>query len=202
MAWVAQNMTQNGVPMKIQTFSSKLDAQSIAKFYISAWSKNGGPEPVVNKANEWTIIGKIQRGYVLTVQAKKTKNGSGSEGFLAVSTLISSIKSDSIRSDTKFPRLPGTKMMSDTRSLDSGRAGKTLILKNDHSVGSNTSFYLSNLKSKGWSIDPMTERASRTSGHSAYLYFNRNDESITLTITRIQHETGSSIVVNITKTSV
>lgn len=201
VAWVAQNMTQNGVPMKIQNFSSRLGVKEITDYYMSAWTKGGGQKPVINEAGEWTVVGKIDDGYLLTVQAKRTKNGNGSEGFLAVSTLLASAKSDSIRSDTTFPRLPGTKMLSDTRSMDEGRFGKTLMMKNNHSVRSNASFYKNNLKSKGWSLDPATSEVQRLSGNNAYLYFSRNDESITMTITRIKNEFGSSIIVNISNTS-
>lgn len=201
VAWVAQNMTQNGVPMKIQNFSSRLGVKEITGYYMSTWTKGNGQKPVINEAGEWTVVGKIDGGYLLTVQAKRTKNGSGSEGFLAVSTLLASAKSDSIRSDTSFPRLPGTKMLSDTRSMDAGRFGKTLMMKNNHSVRSNASFYMSNLKSKGWSIDPTTAEVQRLSGKSTYLYFSRDNESISMTITRIEHKIGSSIIVNINNTS-
>jgi len=202
VAWVAENIIQNGVPMKIQNFSSKLDTKSIADFYVSTWSKKSGPKPVINKSGEWTIIGRIDGGYLLTVQTKKTKNGLGSEGFLAVSTLLASVKSGSIGPDTSFPKLSGTKVLSDTLSKDSGRAGKTLLLKNNYSVRSNASFYINKMKAKGWIIDPLYKEAHRSAVNSSYLYFNRNNESLTITITRLNTEMGSSIVVNITNISV
>ncbi|MFV2005179.1 MAG: hypothetical protein ACC650_08220 [Gammaproteobacteria bacterium] len=202
VAWVAEDIIQNGVPMKIQNFSSKLDTKSITDFYVSTWSKSSGPKPVVNKSAEWTIIGRIDGGYLLTVQTKKSKNGLGSEGFLAVSTLLASLKSGSIGPDTSFPRLSGTKILSDTLSKDLGRTGKTLILKNNYSVRSNTSFYLNKMKAKGWIIDPFSKESQRSAVNSTYLYFNRNNESLTITITRLSSEMGSSIVVNITNISV
>lgn len=202
VAWVAKNIVQNGVPMKIQNFSSKLDAKSVADYYVSTWSKGTGSKPVVNKSAEWIIIGKIQRGYLLTVQAKNTKNGMGSEGFLAVSTLPAMLNSDSIGPDTSFPKLSGTKVLSDTLSEDSGRTGKTLLFKNSYSVRSNASFYINKMKAKGWIIDPLYKEAHRSAVNSSYLYFNRNNESLTITITRLNSEMGSSIVVNITSISV
>lgn len=199
VAWVAENMTQNGVPMKIKNFSSRLGKKSITDFYMSKWSGSSGKKPVMNEAGEWTIIGKLEGKYLLTVQAKKNKNGS--EGFLAISTLPAVAKADSFRTDTKFPRMPGTKLMSDTRSIDDGRVGKTLILKNNHSVKSNATFYTNRLKSKGWALDPMAAEADRNTVNTSYLYFRKNSESCTIAINKLKQEIGSTIVVNITNVS-
>jgi hypothetical protein len=200
VAWVAENMTQNGVPMKIKNFTSTLNTKSIVDFYVSQWSKNSKLKPAVNKAGEWTIVGIIDGDYVLTVQTKKNKQGS--EGFMAVSSILAAAKANTIRSDTRFPRLPGTKMISDTRSLDSNRVGKTLILNNDHSVRSNGSFYLNTLKEKGWVVDPIAKKAYNSAVNKAYLYFRRKNESCTITITRLQKAIGSSVIVNLSTTSV
>lgn len=201
VAWVAENMVQNGVPMKIKTFSSELDKKSIVDFYKSYWSK-GKVKPEINELGEWSIIGMIEGDYMMTVQAKKSTGSGESEGFLAISTLPKSIEKGSITVDNSFPRLPGTKVMSDTRSIDTGRAGKTLVLENNHSVRSNASFYMSRLESKGWNIDPMSREAHKGSVHNTYLYFKKNNQSCTITITKLKKIIGSSIVISITNTSV
>jgi len=202
VAWVAEDMTQNGVPMKIKTFSSRLSKKAIVEFYRAAWSKGSGPKPAVNEGGAWTVVGTIDGGYVLTAQVKDRENNPGSEGFLAISTLIAAAKMDAIRTDTKFPRLSGTQMLSDTRSSDSGRRGKTLIMKNHYSVETNASFYIDKLKADGWSIDPIAATHQQSTINSKYLYFTRSNESITMTITKQKTEMGSSILVNISNISV
>lgn len=203
VAWVAENMVQNGVPMKIKTFSSELDKESVVDFYKSVWG-NGQVKPEINELGEWSVIGMIEGDYLMTVQAKKSsdKESKGSEGFLAISTLPKSAEQGSIRVDDSFPKLPGTKVMSDTRSLDTGRAGKTLVLENNYSVRSNASFYMSRLESKGWSIDPMSKEAHQGAVNNTYLYFRKDNQSCTITITKLKEKIGSSVVINITNTSV
>lgn len=200
VAWVADNMTQNGVPMKIKNFSSKLGKQAIVEFYRATWTNKRDPQPVVNKVGEWTVIGIVKNDYVITVQTKNAKTGS--EGFLTVSTLPAAAASGDIELDMEFPRLPGTQIMSDTRSVDSLKAGKTLILKNNHSVRSNTTFYLNRMRSRGWTIDPMAKEASSNATQVAYLFFKRGKVGCTITVTSMDKEIGSAIVVSISNTSV
>jgi hypothetical protein len=200
VAWVAENMRQNGVPMKIRNFSSKLDSRAIVEFYRATWTNKRDPQPVVNKVGEWTVIGIVKDDFVLTVQTKNAKKGS--EGFLAVSTLPAAAASGAIEVDKEFPRLPGTQIMSDTRSVDSLKVGKTLIMKNNHSVRSNTTFYMNRMKSRGWTIDPIAKEASSNATQIAYLFFKRGKVGCTITVTPMDKEIGSAIVVSITNTSV
>ncbi len=108
----------------------------------------------------------------------------------------------SIHVDDEFPRLSGTKVMSDTGSIDSGRVGNTLILKNNYTVSSNTSFYKSKMQSQGWTLDPVANEVNKSAVHDAYLYFTRDNMACIITINRLKKEIGSSIIVNISNTSV
>lgn len=188
--WVADDMKLNGVSMRIRRFTSKAPVAEIIAFYRHRW-KDRLP-PVENVVGEWTIIGKQQGDYYLTVQVKNAGRG-GSEGLLGISELPVAVAGERVAVDIDFPKMAGTEVLSNVDSNDFGKHGKTLIFKNDHSVQSNASFYKSMLAVQGWKRN---ESYGGIRGDRHLLYFQRRDQSASIVIAPDQGE-GTAIVVNI-----
>lgn len=188
---VADDMKYNGVPMRIRQFSSEAGVEGVLAFYRQRWSNDGKLKPVQNSLGEWKIIGRQSGDYYQTVQVKP--RAGGSEGFAGVTKLPSMTAPPSV--DTQFPRMPETQVISDIDSNDHGKAAKTLILKNEHSVASNASYYQSILSTQDWKQNRAFGAAQNTSANHV-LYFERRKEAANITISSIP-QGGSIVVINI-----
>ena len=197
VVWVGDDMTQNGVAMQIKTFASDLDVKSVIEFYRNSWAALSlAAKPVENDLGEWKVIGYQQGDYLVTVQVRPQEKN-GSEGHMAVSKLPTFKGQPEL--DSTFPRLPGTKILSDTRSQDAGKIGKTLILTNSNSVQSNQKYYESAMLQQGWTA---AQSSSPQDANGVYLYFQRSKEACVLTISRDPKAGGSQIVVNVVQSTI
>jgi hypothetical protein len=194
-SWVADDMKYNNVPMRIKQFRSELGVAEVLAFYRQQWSEDGKKQYVENTLREWKIIGKQIDGHYVTVQVKAGAGG-GSEGFIGASKLPSMTGRPQV--DETFPRLAGTDVMSDIESNDAGKAARTLIFKNDHSVQSNASFYAATLPTQEWRQNT-SHAGPQNNGNAHVLYFERRKESTHIVINR-NPKGGSMIVVNIVAT--
>lgn len=188
--WVAQNMVQNGVPMRIQAFSSNLTSDEVLAFYRREWSSLDENQPVENRHDGWIILGQRSGDYYLTVQARKGRTTT-SEGFLAVSRPFSPIDVEDQRALAAFPQLPDTQTVSKTSANDGAKHSTTLILQNRHSTESNANFYQSTLSRQGWALQQNFDGA----GHGAagrVMFFNRPGETIQLAI--VTQSSGETII--------
>jgi len=188
VVWVGDDLNQNGVPIKIKSFSSQATPEEIINFYNSAWNTGSDLKPVINDFGDWKIIGKQIGDYYLTVQAKQGEQTS-SEGFLSVSKLPT-YKGEEITTD--FPKLGGSEILSKTKSYDPGVTGETIIIKNDYSIQSNVSFYEGKMVEKGWTmtrsdVQPVNGSVSK------FLYFKRSKQACSIVIN--QSDLGQSVIV-------
>lgn len=188
---VADDMKYNGVPMRIRQFSSERDVDSVLSFYRQRWGGEAKQKPVENSLGEWRIVGRQDGDYYLTVQVKRREQG-GSEGFMGVSRLPS--LTERPRVDLLFPRMPGSEVISDIDSNDSGKVAKTLILRNDHSVTSNASYYQSMMPGQDWKQNQSFGGPQANNTH--VLYFERRKESANIAI-RPTPNGGTMVVINI-----
>lgn len=193
---VAEDMKYNGVPMRIRKFTSDASAESVLAFYRQRWNEGAKLKPVLNTLGEWQIIGRQSGDYYQTVQVKPRESG-GSEGLLGATKLPSLTERPNV--DTNFPRMPGTQVISDVDSSDDGRVAKTLILKNDHSVTSNVSFYQSTMPTQDWRQNLGFGR-NQNNHSSQALYFERRKESANVTINH-DPKGGTMVVINIVTSS-
>lgn len=187
---VADDMKLNGVPMRIRRFTSQTPVADVIAFYRDRWRDR--LPPVENVVGQWTVIGKQQGDYYLTVQVKNAERG-GSEGLLGISELPVAAKGGLVSFDTRFPKMAGTEVLSDVDSNDLGKRGKTLIFKNNYSVQSNASFYKSTLATQGWKRN---ESYGGTRGEKHLLYFKRRHQSASIVIAP-DPDHGTAVVVNL-----
>lgn len=195
--WVADDMKQNNVPMRIKRFTSAMSVNEVIDFYRDQWREGGKIKTVENDLQDWKIIGRGFGDFYVTVQAKPAAKG-GSEGFIAATMLLAASTVPGV--DQKFPRMPGTQVMSDSMSNDLGKIGKTLVLKNSHSVQSNVSHYQSVMPTQGW-IQNTFHVGSPDGGKTYVLFFERPRETAHVVISS-EPRGGAMIVVNVVMTSI
>jgi len=138
VSWVGNDMVQNGVPLKIKSFSSSLSPEDIINFYRSEWDNESDRKAVINSVADWNIIGKQIGEYYLTVQAKAGVN-TNSEGFMSVSKLPARYKKVPA---VDFPMLATSRVISNTESKDPGMKAQTSSSKMN-SPRSRTSRFMS-----------------------------------------------------------
>lgn len=148
------DVVQNGMPLQMKQFYSDLRPVELLSYYRHSWSdnrrtQNNVPAVIEKKVGDWTVLSKQEGQYSVVVQVKNGENG-GAEGLISVLKLMKTPIVNPI--SKKFPRLGGTKILSDTVSRDGDKQASTLILMNDYSVDSNHAFYRSKMELKGWTL--------------------------------------------------
>ena len=178
VAWVADDLNQNGVPMQIQTFTSSSSLDELTDFYRQQWASDG-QAAVETQMGEWYVIGQRQGDYYVTVQARQVGK-QASEGFIAVNDL-KPLLDGRTDVDNAFPRMGGSVMISNTATRDAGRPATTLLFENSYAVNANASFYVGELKSSGWSLRTSFDRPEN--GRDTHvLYFERASEACAITV--------------------
>jgi len=191
---VADDMKYNGVPMRIRQFSTDGSVDNVLWYYRQKWTDGGKQKIADNSVAGWRVLGRQAGDYYVTVQVRQRQQG-GAEGYIGVSPLPS--LKESPRVDMLFPRMPGSEVISDVDSNDSGKIAKTLILRNDHSVQSNQSYYESMMPGQEWR-QQKSLRADQDMSRRV-LYFERRKQSASIVINPAPNG-GSMVVVNIVST--
>ncbi len=186
-------MVHNGVPLKVKVFNSENSVNGVLDFYRGQW-RDHDKTPVENTVGEWRIIGRQLGDHYLTVQARRHDNGS--EGFLAVSTLPAALDGEFLpNTDTPFPRLPGSDVLTNTVSYDLGKRSTTLVFENQASSFANASYYRSNLPVDGWLLR-QNDDAQLVSNKGYTMYFEKQGQACHVVITNGTNG-GTLVTVNL-----
>lgn len=192
VAWVGKNMKLNGLPVQIQHFSSDLSQREVLDFYRARW---GGSSRQSGNLSTWDVIGTEFGNFSLRVQVRPA-NPRGSQGFIAVTMLPSDNAPSKPGGD--FPRLGGSKVLTDVESLGEGKLAKLLILSNRFSVTSNVSYYETAMSKQGWARN--TNAGGPQPGGRAYeMSFDRGDEELNIIINKTAQ--GTAITANMVTNS-
>ncbi len=188
VAWVGKNMKLNGLPVQIQHFSSDLSQREVLDFYRARW---GSTSRQSGHLSSWNVIGTQFGNFSLRVQVRPA-NPRGSQGFIAVSMLPSGNAPSKLGGD--FPRLGGSKVLTDVESMSEGKLAKLLILSNRFSVASNVSYYETAMSKQGWTRN--TNYGGPQAGGRAYeMSFQRGDKELNIIINKMSQ--GTTITANI-----
>ena len=190
--WIARQMAMNGVPMSVQAFTVKRSADDVLNYYEHQWKTKGLARVIRNEYDGEKSIGLEHRGNYFTVQAHDSK--SGSEGMLTVSQTISDA---TISTDTKFPLMSGSQVMTKIDSNDFGQIAETLMVENNHSVSSNENHFISALQNNGWVKQSYSENKNKSTGK--VLNFQKGNQLCQITIAKQAIQNGASrtsVVVN------
>ncbi|MFQ5761018.1 MAG: hypothetical protein ACE5HM_08585 [Acidiferrobacterales bacterium] len=175
-------MKLNGLPVQIQHFSSDLSQREVLDFYRARW---GSTSRQSENLSNWNVIGTEFGNFSLKVQVRPA-NPRGSQGFIAVTML--SAKNVPAKPGSDFPRLGGSKVLTDVESMDEG------ILSNRFSVASNVSYYETAMSKQGWTRN--TNYGGPQPGGRAYeMSFHRADRELNIIINKTSQ--GTAITANI-----
>lgn len=192
---VGDQLTANGVPMRIQGFIAKnmKVAQAIE------WFKRSLGQPLVeNRLGKKIILGRAQGGYYLTVQLESMRDDGleGIKGLVAVSDIaaFNATQSQQVKDVSHWlGRWPaGTQEVNRVSSQDHQKTSVYVVLRNGHSVELNRVALMEALKLDGLSVE---REATKPSGEGVSLYFKGVQKEAMATIAK--NEAGKTdIVIN------
>jgi hypothetical protein len=150
---IGQNLRVNGNIVTARQITSLESTEEVVDFYREEWGKKARNEPgftVTNAQVPWTIISRIEDGYLMTVQVRDTDTG-GCEGMLSMSRLPDGKVQHKLGAG--FPMLGGSDVINEVVSQDVGQSGRTMILGNKHDMRTNVDFYRGRYETEGWKFD-------------------------------------------------
>jgi hypothetical protein len=160
---VGNNMVLNGIGSDIRAFYSKKSLEKVSKFYRQQWQDSVGRNddgeelPGYTETDvmvPWRLFTRIEDGYLMTVQFQEADN-KGVWGYLAVSRLSKKARKQNpvLPIVRDIPVLGDSRIISELVNKDPGKHARTMIIYNNHSLGSNISFYRSHYLNRGFSVD-------------------------------------------------
>lgn len=193
---LGESMRVNGNEVFIRTFRSDESAQDFVDFYRDEWGETGNSDPgytVNNFKDPWTIISRIEDGYLLTVQVQ-SDGDDGSIGTLAVSRLPDGDRK--VKLADGFPSMGGSDVLNEVASKDLGQSGRTMMLSNKHDLSTNVDFYRGRYGEDGWAVDMdrslggfMHILALRKARERLNLVLSKNNKGGTLIVaTEVKHD--------------
>lgn len=183
------DVIQNGLPIQMKQFSTEASVTELLAFYKQRWSDASNqhenvPSYLEKQAGDWYVLSKMEGNNSVVVQARKANQGM-TEGYISVTDMSDIREQNHWSSD--FPRMHGTKILSNTEALDKGRVAYTLVLYNEHSVRENRDYYRDNMSSSGWQYTRGGERSKTT-----MLYFK--NETLRCEIAISSADDGKTII--------
>jgi hypothetical protein len=147
--WVAQDVTVNGLPMRILDIKSDLGAAEVLAYYKTLWSGTHNGAAQMQDIGAWRAVSSMQGAFNIVVQVKPLAEGAGSEGRISVANTLEA------RADyfpPSWPQFMELKTLQFMESVDgprrsyhfTGAAHKTL----DGTVGHVKDAF----KRKGWQV--------------------------------------------------
>ncbi len=192
---LGDSMVYNGIPMDIRLFGSRDSAEEVIDYYRGVWPKGNEKQPGYSETNAlapWRIITYVKDGYLMTVQVTPAKNSDGSTGYLAMSRMPA-LDRGPPDLGSGFPKLRGSFVANDIQSDDLMKKGRTIILSNGASVGTNVNFYRDYYLNQGW----QTEMDRAISGGKIHtLRFRNGNKNVSIVINGGEH---TSVTAQITK---
>jgi hypothetical protein len=141
--WASEYMIYNGFPMSIRNFRVGKTEKEVLRYYESIWKVNSLVEIRRDRVGDEWVIGYKKKDFYYTVQVK---NISGeSEGSLVV-TRLSPVK----KHDSKFPLMPGSRILTHIHSYDQGIRAETITIGSARSVGIANDWYVERMVNEGW----------------------------------------------------
>lgn len=113
--WIARSMRHNGLPMTLQSFSSRLSASAVLQHYEARAKDESARESVRSQRGDWQVLALKGADYFATIQALDSPPGS-------IGTIM--ITADPSQAEaslaTRFPLPPSMKIVSLQQYEDRG----------------------------------------------------------------------------------
>ena len=172
VAWVAQDMVYNGVPMRIQYFHSKYSLPQVLAYYRQRWTDIGWKNYVEYTAGPWRNISRAQGDFFVVVQVRPA-TGNTAEGYLSQRPLKMSPRP---LLGQGVPLPPGSKVANDIQSNDGDRLGRTVLAFCPLSVNASAAYYREYMAKDGWSL--VSEGKARNGGRQMVLRKDNQELSV------------------------
>jgi hypothetical protein len=196
---IGQQITLNGLPMRLQGFASPLPPQTLLKQF----RRSLGEPLVESTSGARQILGRAEGTFYITVAVSAA--GTGSRGTVAVTDLAGMAHGiDAQRASRAHwqDRLPaGSVIASDMASQDAAKAARHLVIVNAHGEAVNRDALLRLMQSDGYRLEreAAPDAAARASlpmqfGGATALYFNGPGKEAVAVIARTGDKTA--IVLN------
>jgi len=147
---IGQQITINGLPMRIRGFLSPLKPERVAQEVRESW----GAPVVENTLGKQLILGQLRGDYYHSVQLEAA--GTGTRGVLAATHLKAAYEAKDqtkIESEKWLSRLPyGSRIVSRMVSKDGSRHSSHLVIENSHSENQNSEAIKKLLFEDGFSL--------------------------------------------------
>ncbi|MBL7250939.1 hypothetical protein [Alloalcanivorax marinus] len=184
--WVADRMVFNGVAMRIFTYNYDAGVDALRDFYINAWDRDG-QDHKQSRQGKWWVLSSLRGDYYTTVQITDL----GGHAYAQVGVSRISDLQTSAPPGEGFPVLPRSQIISDITAEDAGRPSRTVIVSNQHSVGSNYNYYLNRYRSKNWTVVRKNLDQAR---RGASIHLAKDDREMSIVIKR---EEGSVNILSV-----
>lgn len=179
---IGENVTLNGVPMRMHRIVSKENTLKLEKFYQQYFGVNHTKTEMPNGV----VLAQADHQYFTTVRILPMNNG-------LTEVLTSVADGQSAKKNKNRPlgfMLPvESKLLMDMESVDAGKNSRQLIFNNSHSTQVNADFMSKVLQAKGYTLQP---KLSVSNANSLSLMFEGNKREARLVVS--QDEQGSSVV--------
>ncbi len=168
--WIAQEMTQQGVPMSIRAISGSVSAANVVEYYRQQWA-NAGAKPLVETDAEWLIVATELDGSFISVRVKQ--DGHGSTGFISVSRDPAEYPYAGV---TRIPIPQSFGIISHRTYVDGGVNAETITLSSKQGLGYERAAVVATLEFEGWTL--VKNRRFKGAKQGFFLEFRRNRESV------------------------
>ena len=198
---IGEQITVNGMPMRLQGFKSPLPPQAL----VSALRQSLGRPLMEDRRGEQQVLGRAEGSYYITVLVEAA--GTGSRGTVAITDLDGLARNREQQRSTIArwrDRLPaGSSVSSDMVSADAGKAAHHMVIANAHGAAYNRDALISLMASDGYVLERETgaEDVARgslpyQSGEARTLHFKAPGKEALAVITRRGEKT--TIILNTT----
>jgi len=189
--WVGQDMKLNGVPMRIQQFSSGASVGEVLNYYRALWGNMAEKKSVEKTVGKRQTIGKWVGEYYLSIQVQPDGLTSSS-GYMVINKMVQ--KKDVVSSQHNFPVMPGGSFYSELESNDPGQTATTITMLNQASVDSNADFFKGRLAAQDWKLDKQYG-GPQQNGAAHALFFRRDKQEAMVIVSK--NAQGTSVVANV-----
>lgn len=187
VADVAEHMTWNGLPMRVQSFKSDMDIDRVLEAIARSLRDAGIEHPDVISTLDIKTLGAVVDGTFVNVQGQNRSGAMGSAGYIVYSPLLRDIPAAEDRPG--FPLTPDISVMSHETYDDQGRRGETLLGVSPRSATDVGQALADVFEAQGWqSVRPAM--AGANSGQTPRIYWLRKGERTCRLLARDQSQQG------------
>jgi hypothetical protein len=172
--WVARSMRMNGLPMTIQSLTSRSVPSEVIHFYQSWATQRGGAQTRRWRTHDSEVLSIRAASYLVTIELRQVV--SGSQGTIVMSSPPEKAMLNTV---TEFPHPTSWRVANLQQYEDDGKETEHITFTSVHVPASEAQAIMEMLAANGWIL--ISKHSSRVNDFSAEL--QRNTELARVVIT-------------------